>query len=59
MGSTWGRQDPGEPHVGPMILDVCALSLILLKYKNTKNEIGLMQKIYNSIVDTQDLQIYQ
>ena len=23
MGPTWGRQDPGGPHVGPMILAIC------------------------------------
>ena len=22
MGTTWGRQDPGGPHVGPMILAI-------------------------------------
>ena len=22
MGHTWGRQDPGGPHVGPMILAI-------------------------------------
>ena len=22
MGSTWGRQDPGRPHVGPMNLAI-------------------------------------
>ena len=22
MGPTWGRQDPGGPHVGPMILAI-------------------------------------
>ena len=22
VGPTWGRQDPGGPHVGPMILDI-------------------------------------
>ena len=25
MGSTWGRQDPGRPHVGPTILAIWAV----------------------------------
>ena len=24
LGPTWGRQDPGGPHVGPMNLDIWA-----------------------------------
>ena len=24
MGPTWGRQDPGGPHVGPMNFAICA-----------------------------------
>ena len=27
MGPTWGRQDPGEPHVGPMNLATRAVTL--------------------------------
>ena len=27
MGPTWGRQDPGGPHVGPMILDIWVTAL--------------------------------
>ena len=27
MGPTWGRQDPGESHVGPMIPAICDLWL--------------------------------
>ena len=38
MGPTWGRQDPGWPHVGPMnfaIWDVCIIRSILLATLDT------------------------
>ena len=34
MGPTWGRQDPGGPHVGPMNLAIrVALSLLIRVYR--------------------------
>ena len=30
MGATWGRQDPGGSHVGPMKIVISAISSILL-----------------------------
>ena len=30
MGSIWGRQDPGGPHVGPMNLAIWVLTILKL-----------------------------
>ena len=30
MGSIWGRQDPGGPHVGPMNFAICGMLQIRL-----------------------------
>ena len=30
MGPTWGRQDPGGPHVGPMDIAIWAITYRLL-----------------------------
>ena len=40
LGPTWGRQDPGGPHVGPMnlVIRVCIQTLFeLVQWYNTLN----------------------
>ena len=37
MGPTWGRQDPGGPHVGPMNLAIRVLSLSLYSLGSTSD----------------------
>ena len=34
MGSIWGRQDPGGPHVGPMNFDIWANSLEIASFSS-------------------------
>ena len=29
MGPIWGRQDPGEPHVGPMIVSIWVITVAM------------------------------
>ena len=30
MGPIWGRQDPGEPHAGPMNFAICVITGVCL-----------------------------
>ena len=56
MGSTWGRQDPGRPHVGPMNLAICAsimfvigMIAIMQYYGNTLCHICTLMAAYNHV----------
>ena len=51
MESTWGRQDPGGPHVGPMNFDIWESSLVLHVTKNSssiKQSFKHLAKNYNT-----------
>ena len=51
MGSTWGRQDPGGPHVGPMNFAIWESSLGLHVTKNSssvKQSFKQLAKNYNT-----------
>ena len=49
MGPTWGRQDPGVPHFGPMILDIWVrkyLPLGISRSKESQISLPVAIKIY-------------
>ena len=37
MGATWGQQDPGGPHVGPMNFAIKVTKKLLVKYSQPQN----------------------
>ena len=39
MGPTWGRQDPGGPHVGPMNLAIWVYIIEILRKTHTDNDV--------------------
>ena len=45
MGPTWGRQDPGGPHVGPMnvaIMDNKKYIIAILSFVGVDNQVPLI-----------------
>ena len=60
MGSIWGRQDPGGPHVGPMNVAIWDITLyqILLWWAPTASEIVLCNHIWYINLKTTEIFLY-